>query len=68
MAEQSQSVLPPERPFAGDDLDTLELMHRNAVDFVRRRRRRRRVGVVVVVAIAVSAGQPVIEHAAGVFR
>jgi hypothetical protein len=54
--------LPPERPFVGDAIDTLDAIRQNAVARERRRRRARRIGIVTVVGLALSAGYDLAEH------
>jgi hypothetical protein len=51
-----EGALPPERPFAGDALDTLDAMRQNTVAREQRRRRVRRVGTVTVIGLVISVG------------
>jgi len=63
--EIAPHVLPPERPFAGDDMHTLELLDLNAHEARLRRRRVRRIGLVAAAAVAIAAVQPFLERTLG---
>jgi hypothetical protein len=57
--------LPPERPFQGDDIDTLVLLRQNADRRSAQRRRTGRVGLVTVAALVLASASAVIEHLIG---
>lgn len=57
--------LPPERPFAGDDIDTLDLLRDNARRREISRRRTKRVGLVAVAALVMTSAGAVIDRTLG---